>query len=64
MTKDKQEGIDIDWRVDGKVKSVTKSNGIVISFEYDGLGNRIAKTVATILKPPQPTTNMMRKAIF
>jgi RHS repeat-associated protein len=50
LTKDKQEGIDIDWRVDGKVKSVTKSNGTVISFEYDGLGNRIAKTVATATK--------------
>jgi RHS repeat-associated protein len=47
LTKDKQEGINIDWRVDGKVKSVTKDNGTIISFEYDGLGNRIAKTVAT-----------------
>ncbi|OUL60434.1 deaminase domain-containing protein [Flavobacterium sp. AJR] len=50
LTKDKQEGIDIDWRVDGKVKSVTKNNGTVISFEYDGLGNRIAKTVTTSTK--------------
>ncbi|WP_123955310.1 RHS repeat-associated core domain-containing protein [Flavobacterium cheongpyeongense] len=53
LTKDKQEGIDIDWRVDGKVKSVTKNNGTVISFEYDGLGNRIAKTVTT---PTKTTT--------
>ncbi|WP_124019464.1 DUF6443 domain-containing protein [Flavobacterium hydrophilum] len=53
LTKDKQEGIDIDWRVDGKVKSVTKNNGTVISFEYDGLGNRIAKTMAT---PTKTTT--------
>ncbi len=45
LTRDKQEGLHIDWRVDGKVKSVTKDNGTVISFEYDGLGNRIAKTV-------------------
>lgn len=45
LTLDKQEGIHIDWRVDGKVKSVTKDNGTVISFEYDGLGNRIAKIV-------------------
>jgi RHS repeat-associated protein len=50
LTKDKQEGINIDWRVDGKVKSVTKDNGTVISFEYDGLGNRIAKTVTTSTK--------------
>ncbi|WP_281309715.1 glycoside hydrolase family protein [Flavobacterium flavigenum] len=53
LTKDKQEGIDIDWRVDGKVKSVTKNNGTVISFEYDGLGNRIAKIVTT---PTKTTT--------
>jgi RHS repeat-associated protein len=53
LTKDKQEGISIDWRVDGKVRSVTKNNGTVISFEYDGLGNRIAKTVTT---PTKATT--------
>ena len=47
LKQDKQEGLNIDWRVDGKVKSVTKNNGTVISFEYDGLGNRIAKTVTT-----------------
>ncbi|RKN76826.1 RHS repeat domain-containing protein [Ulvibacterium marinum] len=34
----------MDWRVDGKVRSVTKDNGSVITFQYDGLGNRIAKT--------------------
>ncbi|MFH6994548.1 thrombospondin type 3 repeat-containing protein [Flavobacterium sp. FlaQc-48] len=50
LTKDKQEGINIDWRVDGKVKSVTKNNGTIISFEYDGLGNRLAKTVTTPTK--------------
>lgn len=42
---DKQEGLKIDWRVDGKVKLITKNNGTIISFEYDGLGNRTAKTV-------------------
>jgi RHS repeat-associated protein len=36
--------LDIKWRVDGKVKSVTKG-AKEISFEYDGLGNRIAKKV-------------------
>ncbi|MBN9286255.1 thrombospondin type 3 repeat-containing protein, partial [Flavobacterium sp.] len=45
LTADAKEGLNISWRVDGKVKTVTKSNGTVISFEYDGLGNRIAKTV-------------------
>jgi RHS repeat-associated protein len=60
LTEDKQEGIQIDWRVDGKVKSVTKNNGTVISFEYDGLGNRIAKTVATATKTT--TTYYLRDA--
>ncbi|MFB3389843.1 thrombospondin type 3 repeat-containing protein [Flavobacterium sp. LAR06] len=58
MIKDKQEGIDIDWRVDGKVKSVTKSNGTVISFQYDGLGNRIAKIVET---PTKTTTTFYQR---
>ncbi|MFB9108515.1 thrombospondin type 3 repeat-containing protein [Flavobacterium gyeonganense] len=53
LKQDKQEGLNIDWRVDGKVKSVTKNNGTVISFEYDGLGNRIAKIVTT---PTKTTT--------
>ena len=45
LITDKQEGLKTEWRVDGKVKTVTKNNGTVISFEYDGLGNRTAKTV-------------------
>jgi RHS repeat-associated protein len=47
LTSDKLEGIDIEWRVDGKVNKVTKKNGTVISFEYDGLGNRTSKKVVT-----------------
>ncbi|MFD2041434.1 DUF6443 domain-containing protein, partial [Flavobacterium artemisiae] len=58
LTRDKQEGIDIEWRVDGKVKSVTKNNGTIISFEYDGLGNRIAKIVAT---PSKTTTTFYQR---
>ncbi|KGO78770.1 hypothetical protein Q763_16720, partial [Flavobacterium beibuense F44-8] len=45
LIKDNGEGLDIDWRVDGKVKSITKTDGTVINFSYDGLGNRLAKTV-------------------
>ncbi|RYZ55612.1 MAG: hypothetical protein EOP49_02500, partial [Sphingobacteriales bacterium] len=45
LTSDLAENItDIQWRVDGKVRSVTKG-AQQISFEYDGLGNRIAKKV-------------------
>lgn len=42
LTEDKTEGILINWRVDGKVKSVVKGT-VTYAFEYNGLGNRIAK---------------------
>ncbi|MEP4780045.1 MAG: 3-coathanger stack domain-containing protein, partial [Algibacter sp.] len=46
LTSDDAEGIDkINWRVDGKVASIEKDNNTQIHFKYDGLGNRIAKTV-------------------
>jgi RHS repeat-associated protein len=45
LKKDTKEGLNIEWRVDGKVKKVTKKTGVVIIFDYDGLGNRIAKRV-------------------
>nr|WP_299384838.1 RHS repeat-associated core domain-containing protein [Allomuricauda sp.] len=48
LISDNAENItNIEWRVDGKVKKVTKNIGgqeSNISFTYDGLGNRIAKT--------------------
>lgn len=42
LIEDKTEGIVINWRVDGKVKSVIKGT-VTYAFEYNGLGNRIAK---------------------
>ncbi|MPT35969.1 MAG: hypothetical protein E2604_12995, partial [Flavobacterium sp.] len=48
LVEDKTEGLKIDWRADGKVLRITKiKNGAesIISFEYDGLGNRISKSV-------------------
>lgn len=48
LISDTAENItNIEWRVDGKVKKVTKNIGgqeSNISFAYDGLGNRIAKS--------------------
>ncbi|PKV51936.1 YD repeat-containing protein [Aquimarina sp. MAR_2010_214] len=59
LISDKKEGItNIEWRVDGKVKKITKSNGTTISFAYDGLGNRISKTVL----PENKTTLYARDA--
>ncbi|PKP12739.1 MAG: hypothetical protein CVU08_09030 [Bacteroidetes bacterium HGW-Bacteroidetes-3] len=44
LISDNQEGItNIDWRVDGKVATITKADNTAIAFKYDGLGNRIAK---------------------
>ncbi|MDY8138483.1 RHS repeat-associated core domain-containing protein [Aquimarina sp. 2201CG5-10] len=51
LTRDEAEGLNIDWRVDGKVKRITKDDGTVISFAYDGLGNRISKTTANMSDP-------------
>ncbi|MCO6175372.1 DUF6443 domain-containing protein [Flavobacterium sp. NRK F10] len=51
LVQDRTENLAIDWRVDGKVRSVTKNSYVsfptVITFIYDGLGNRIGKTVTT-----------------
>ena len=47
LVSDDAENItNIDWRVDGKVRAITKNVGgtSTITFKYDGLGNRIAKT--------------------
>ena len=47
LISDQSEGISlIEWRVDGKVKSITKTgNQPSLRFYYDGLGNRVAKKV-------------------
>ncbi len=46
LTQDIKEGIQyINWMVTGKVKSITKTSGEQIEFDYDALGNRISKTV-------------------
>ena len=49
LTDDKSEKLKIKWRVDGKVKEIIKNQGLatqsIITFGYDGLGNRISKSV-------------------
>ncbi|TRX33779.1 hypothetical protein FNW52_14835, partial [Flavobacterium sp. ZT3R18] len=63
LTKDAKEQLDkIEWRVDGKVSKITKRNGAVISFEYDGLGNRIAKKVVNPTKTATTITYYERDA--
>lgn len=46
LVEDRAEGINkIVWRVDGKVRSIHKDDGTTIEFEYDGLGDRVSKTL-------------------
>ena len=46
LTADESEGIDkIDWTVTNKVKHIMYDTGKEIEFDYDPMGNRIAKHV-------------------
>lgn len=48
LTQDLDEDISlITWRMDGKISSVQKTTGELISFLYNAMGNRVAKKVAT-----------------
>ena len=44
---DEQEDLSISWRVDGKVKKITRTDNAKqnIRFDYDAMGHRIAKHV-------------------
>lgn len=46
LVKDVKEGItSITWTVYGKIKTINKNGGVVISYTYDASGNRISKNV-------------------
>lgn len=48
LVKDTQEEIDsIQWTVYGKIKSINKTNGTHITYNYDPSGNRVSKSVFT-----------------
>lgn len=48
LIEDKQENLRITWRVDGKIKEIKTLAGVLkVRFEYDALGNRIAKHAYT-----------------
>ena len=36
---------DVDWNWEGKIRSVTRPDGTVISYKYDDMGNRVWKEV-------------------
>ena len=69
LVEDKTEGIEkIEWTVSGKVSKIIKKipktdYTQTISFAYDGLGNRISKTVVQAGKAaPTKTTYYVRDA--
>ncbi|WP_197474551.1 RHS repeat-associated core domain-containing protein [Tenacibaculum ovolyticum] len=69
LIKDQTEGIEkIEWTVSGKVSKIVKKikntvNPQTISFAYDGLGNRVSKTVVQAGKvAPTKTTYYVRDA--
>jgi RHS repeat-associated protein len=70
LIKDRTEKLDIKWRNDGKVKEITKAIGIatssrnteLIRFEYDGLGNRVAKKITNNLDGISNYTYYVRDA--
>lgn len=48
LISDNAEGINsIEWTLQNKIKSINKSDGTTIRFEYDAIGNRIMKAVLT-----------------
>ena len=58
LLKDNAEIITaIKWTVYGKIRSITKSDGTTIVYDYDASGNRIQKQVidATTVSPRQKT---------
>ncbi|QQX76520.1 MULTISPECIES: RHS repeat domain-containing protein [Aequorivita] len=70
LVKDRTEKLDIAWRNDGKVKEVSKDvsppTGARIvqltRFEYDGLGNRVAKKTTVTADPTERGTYYIRDA--
>ena len=67
LIQDKTEGLSIKWRVDGKVKKILKNPlytrvNTIIKFDYDGLGNRIAKKITNLQSPDQTATYYVRDA--
>lgn len=46
LIADKNEGIEkITWTAYGKIRRIQKKDGVMISFRYDGSGNRVQKWV-------------------
>lgn len=69
LVEDRTENLRIFWRVDGKVKKIEKYSSTVqdaltetIIFNYDGLGNRVSKSVMDNASSENVTTYYARDA--
>lgn len=66
LIRDYGENINIYWRVDGKVdyieKGIFNRASSIIQFEYDGLGNRVAKKSISALGVLESATHYARDA--
>ncbi|SIN69220.1 RHS repeat domain-containing protein [Chitinophaga niabensis] len=45
LLQDKKDSLSFEWTLYGKIRKITKDNGMVISYTYDALGNRVSKNV-------------------
>jgi RHS repeat-associated protein len=61
LIEDKTENLKIEWTVSGKVSSVSKPSSIIF-FEYDALGNRIAKRENSLVSRTNKSTYYFRDA--
>lgn len=55
LIEDKQERLTITWTPTGKIKQITNNQtGVLITFAYDPMGNRISKIVQTLGSSSDP----------
>ena len=45
LSTDASEGLAIAWNIQNKVTTVSKTDGTLIAYNYDALGNRVEKTI-------------------
>ncbi len=62
LTKDVLGGVSsVSWNRFGKVEGMSKADGSSLSFDYDGLGNRVSKTYE---RRPSPDSLVISKTVY
>ncbi len=62
LENDTEEGTSIKWTVYGKISEVTKADGKIVKYRYDGTGNRAVKMLYTNASTLFKTTYYLRDA--